>query len=715
MKKIVVAFIMLLVSFATNPQNVLASSPSYPQKTMLSTGEGIFSYSGMPAFANRPIDVHYYIPQSGSHDSMRVIFVFHGSDRGWESLLDAWEVAAEKYHFMVFIPHFTGKGFPLSDYQEVGVMAKGNTLRLHSETTPVLIDSLFSFVRRHTVNCPDRYSIYGHSAGGQFVQRFLITYDSPWLDRAVIGSPGWYTFPDNSLDYSYGIKGVPYITDESLKKMFSRDVTVELAEGDTVREWFLRKTPEADSQGRNRLDRGINFYDYCRRLCLRKGWDFNWRQMIVPKLGHQSVEMGMAALPILLQPSLRHFRTPTLSIKDSVRFATTKEIEAWMNHLVAAHPVLARKITIGKTRDGRDIPLIVIGREEKEIKVWLQGGLHGNEPACPEAMCYTAAWLLNSTEGRQLLNSMQIAILPVANPDGYDKLQRLSGSGIDLNRDQDKAEDPMTAVLKKAWIDFSPDVSLDLHEYNPHRKDLQKLNGHKLETDYDVLLLPSMHPNINSRLKRIVSYLFVPTTEKSLTERGYKSGIYFTPTIVGDSLYINLAAKSPRSSSTWCGLADAISFFAEIKGIGYGRHLLEKRVDCGFTVVRNLLQQTAMHHNEIKRAVRLAKEETLADTAKVVVSFTSKSIKKLVDFYDMNDGERIKIEATALDALHVKSVEMRNRPQNYEVEASDTSIKYLLQSLGFKYQKLSRQGKTIYSFPTAQPRGNLLVTLMEKK
>ena len=714
MKKIMFTFVALIVCLVAQSRNYSSLDTASYANALLPTGEGVFSYSSMPAFADRPIDVHYYIPQGCKQDEMRVIFVFHGADRGWESLLDAWEVAAEKNHFMVFIPHFTGDKFPLSDYQEIGVMDKDHALRKHSDITPVLIDSLFSFIRSHTVNCPARYSIYGHSAGGQFVQRYLMTNDSPWLDRAVVGSPGWYTFPDEQLNYPYGIQNVPYITDESLRKMFSRDVTVELSEGDTVREW-LRKTPEAEMQGRNRLERGINFYDYCRKLCLKKGWDFNWRRMIVPKLGHQSVEMGMAALPILLQPSPLPFHTPTLSLKDSTRFATNKEIEMWMDSLVEAHPDLARKMIIGQTNGGRKMSLLILGNGKEGVKVWLQGGLHGNEAACPEVMCYSAAWMLNSREGRELLRGMQIAVMPVANPDGYDKLQRLSGDGNDLNRDQDKAMDPLTAVLKKAWIAFSPDVSLDLHEFNPHRKELQNLYGHKLETDYDVLLLPSLHPNINGKLKKTVCSLLVPTTERSLKERGYKTGIYFTPKIVGDSLYINFAGKSPRSSSTWCGLADAVSFFAEIKGIGYGRHLLEKRVDCGFTVVRNLLEQTSLHHNAIMKAVRLAKEETLADTAKIVVSFAPESIRQSVDFYDMTNGKRIKIKATALDAMHVKPVVVRNRPKKYDVKVSDTSSIRTLLALGFKCEKTKRHGKTMYRFPTAQPRGNLLVTLMEKE
>lgn len=683
-------------------------------QTTLSTGEGVFTYKGSGAFADRCVDVHYYIPDGCALDTTRAIFVFHGADRGWETLMDAWGEAARENRFMVFIPHFTKGKFPLAYYQEAGVMGKdGSGLMPRATITPVLIDSIFAFVRRHVAVCPGSYSIYGHSAGGQFVQRFLLFNDSPWLDRAVIGSPGWYTFPDRTAFYPYGIGNVPYATDEGLRRMFARDVTVQLAEADTVREWYLRKTPEADAQGRNRLERGMAFYDRCRNLCLRNGWDFRWRLMVVPHLGHHSVGMGMAAMPVLLQPSPHAHATPTLSLADTARFATSAEIGAWADRLVADHSGMACKKVVGQTPGGRDVSLLTLGRNGAGMKVWLQGGLHGNEPAAPEVVCLVASWLLGSDEGRALLDRVQVAVLLVANPDGYDHGKRLSGDGIDLNRDQSKAEDAMTALLKKAWIGFGPDLSVDVHEFNPLRKDMMRLNGHLLETDYDLLVLPSGHPNINAGLRDVAWRMLTPAVERRLRERGYKPGVYFTPRFSGDSLYLNWAARSPQSSSTWCGLADAVSFFVEIKGIGYGRRLLEKRVDCGFTAVREVLRQAVRHRNEIRGRVRNARMTTLADTARVTVTFVPDTVGRLVDLYDVDDGRRVAVWASALDAMGVSPAIVRKRPVGYELEASCGTAVARLEALGFKVDRLLGKGKYRYFVPTAQPRGNLLVTLME--
>ena len=50
-------------------------------------GEHFFTYSQYPPFADRPVDVHYYIPSQGDIKQMPIVFVFEGGDRGYRYLL----------------------------------------------------------------------------------------------------------------------------------------------------------------------------------------------------------------------------------------------------------------------------------------------------------------------------------------------------------------------------------------------------------------------------------------------------------------------------------------------------------------------------------------------------------------------------------------------------------------------------------------------------
>ena len=107
----------------------------------------------------------------------------------------------------------------------------------------------------------------------------MLFHDSPYVEKAIISSPGWYTFPDLAQTYPYGTAGIPYISSEQIKKYLSKPIILQLALGDTIRESFLRKTPEAERQGRNRMERGRSFWLYIHQLAASRGWECHWRKI----------------------------------------------------------------------------------------------------------------------------------------------------------------------------------------------------------------------------------------------------------------------------------------------------------------------------------------------------------------------------------------------------------------------------------------------------
>ena len=91
--------------------------------------------------------------------------------------------------------------------------AEGHVLPKSSRTT-ALVDSLISQILTASGTDAKAVTIYGHSAGGQFVHRFMLINDSPFVEKAIIGNPGWFTFPTMEENYSYGIKDLPEIDAE---------------------------------------------------------------------------------------------------------------------------------------------------------------------------------------------------------------------------------------------------------------------------------------------------------------------------------------------------------------------------------------------------------------------------------------------------------------------------------------------------------------------
>ncbi|MBD5355710.1 MAG: hypothetical protein HDR88_01730 [Bacteroides sp.] len=263
-------------------------------------GSGSFLYTMPSREITDTIQVFYHIPANRDRSTMPVIIGFHGNDRNCDYWIDTWKEYADKDGFMFFIPWFTHESFPTRRYQEVGMKDDGGNILPPKYRTTALVDSLINNILVNSGTQDTAATIYGHSAGGQFVHRFMLLNDSPFVKKAIIGNPGWFTFPTKDEDYSYGIKDIDEIQADQLRKMVGKNIILQLAEGDTLRESFLRKTYQADLQGLNRLERGNNFFETLKSMAEKNNWDFNWQRVYVPNVGHDAVEMSRHAAEYLI-------------------------------------------------------------------------------------------------------------------------------------------------------------------------------------------------------------------------------------------------------------------------------------------------------------------------------------------------------------------------------------------------------------------------------
>ncbi|HUX97848.1 MAG TPA: M14 family metallopeptidase [Bacteroidales bacterium] len=147
---------------------------------------------------------------------------------------------------------------------------------------------------------------------------------------------------------------------------------------------------------------------------------------------------------------------------------------------------------IGKTSEGRDIPLLVIGnplpsssesiKNDSRIVVYIQCNIHAGEVEGKEASLMFARDLLKS-EDPEILKNAVILICPNFNPDGNDRISpgnrtnqkgpvngvgvRHNGQYLDLNRDALKAESPeVRGLLMNVFNRWDPQVFMDCHTTN---------------------------------------------------------------------------------------------------------------------------------------------------------------------------------------------------------------------------------------------------------
>src|SRR5436189_610386 len=180
---------LTLAVLGLNASAVLAQ----PQPAKLAPGAGRFEIQ----HDGRSLPVWYYLPENVRPDSP-ILIVMHGVNRDADRYRDEWRPHAERYGFIVAAPEFSNEAFPDGDSYTFGAKPGG-------PSSFSFIEPVFDAVKEATGNRSERYRIYGHSAGAQFVHRFLYSVPNARVEQAVAANAGWWMLPDAGVDDPSGL------------------------------------------------------------------------------------------------------------------------------------------------------------------------------------------------------------------------------------------------------------------------------------------------------------------------------------------------------------------------------------------------------------------------------------------------------------------------------------------------------------------------------
>jgi len=148
-------------------------------------------------------DHFYYQPAEAAQD---ILVIAHGTrgknetaQQTAQTFLNRWTHFAETHAVALIVPVFddarfgnTGGGY--GGYR--GLFGK------HVPADDFVIDLVTAYQADHALP-QDPFLLYGHSAGGQFVIRFLVRHPNR-VRRAVTSAPGRYSYPSRSAPWPYG-------------------------------------------------------------------------------------------------------------------------------------------------------------------------------------------------------------------------------------------------------------------------------------------------------------------------------------------------------------------------------------------------------------------------------------------------------------------------------------------------------------------------------
>ncbi len=264
-------------------------------------GESLSYLSEKSGENSEPIPLYYYRP-SAFDETRPVVIAFHGFGRKGEEFRKELESFADENNIMIVCPEFSKKKYPGARcYQEGNVSDKDGTgghIHPKDEWIFSAADRIVEEVKRR-VMMKGKIIVFGHSAGGQFLQRRSLLSGPAKEDVTAIANAGWFTMIDRNVPYPYGIADIE-ISDKELAKVFAKPLIFFVGSADVKRDYPFRDTEEADAQGLTRKERGENYYRKSKEKAEEMKTPFRWKLETVDGAAHEEVKMAKAAIRYIL-------------------------------------------------------------------------------------------------------------------------------------------------------------------------------------------------------------------------------------------------------------------------------------------------------------------------------------------------------------------------------------------------------------------------------
>jgi len=375
------------------------------------------------------------------------------------------------------------------------------------------------------------------------------------------------------------------------------------------------------------------------------------------------------------------YNTPGLQEGRS-SFTSNAEIQTWLRDLTATairSPGLkAAVLPIGQSQRGETLEALVLtsaaGTDAAALAasgrptVLLIGQQHGDEPAGTEALLVVARELAQGLL-RPTLDKVNVIIVPRANPDGAAAFQRVTASGVDMNRDHLLLNTPEAQALARLTRDYRPTVVVDAHEYTVVGRFLQKFDAVQ---KYDALLQYATTANIPEFLTKAAEEWYRRPLLVALKAQGLSAEWYYTTSTDLADKKISMGGTQPDTGRNVNGLKNTVSLLIETRGVGIDRLHIQRRVHTHVSALSSVLASTAQRASELGQ-LRPYIEKELAGMAckeEAVIEAGPTLVQQELIMLDPVTGADKALRVEWNSALTLRKIKARVRPCGYWLAAS---------------------------------------------
>jgi len=335
-----------------------------------------------------------------------------------------------------------------------------------------------------------------------------------------------------------------------------------------------------------------------------------------------------AARVVSAAPSPAQSQTPPAAPKttaETTEYAATStyaDVLTFIRDLQRLSP-LVRVETICASAEGRDIPLLVIGkplpqdplalRYDKRVVVYFQANIHAGEVEGKEATLMLVRDILLDPK-LPYLDKVVLLVAPIFNADGNDKMDprnrmgqvgpekgsgvRHNGQNLDLNRDAMKLESPeMRGLVRNVFLRWDPLVLVDCHTTDG--------SYHEEPVTYSWPLCPNGDPAIIKYMREKM----LPAVDATLEKKyGTLSIPYGDPRDFQDmEKGWETFSHQPRFVTNYAGLRNRLSILDE----NYNYADFKTRVLGNYNLLKAILDYCEANAPELSRLVADADARTV--------------------------------------------------------------------------------------------------------
>lgn len=330
---------------------------------------------------------------------------------------------------------------------------------------------------------------------------------------------------------------------------------------------------------------------------------------------------------------------------------------------------LIKTEVFAKSPEGKELFVVYFskgefGKDQSKIKVLIFAQQHGDEQSGKEGSLLLINELLKP-ENQYLFDKIDLALVPLMNPDGSEKDKRRNGNEMDLNRNHLILTEPEVIGLHHLFNKYLFEVTMDVHEYWPFGESSKKFGYHE---NYDETIGAMTNINISEKLRKLSYDKYLPFIFNYISEKNF-SAFHYLPGGSSESENLRYSTFDINDGRQSFGIQNTFSFIQEgLNGERSSLDNIEHRAKGQMIGMLGLLKFSYDNKDEIKKLIsdereNLEENKTDGKVAIQLNHFTDGTELKL-NLVSYNTGNDTVITTRNFRSV-VKSLYDVERPKGY--------------------------------------------------